>query len=86
VPTYDWQKLRTEQNGKYEKGIANPPAATDWFTLTVRVEGDTVKAFINHDSVPTLVVKKLNQTAIGGVGLTGINYDIEHIRIQYQNQ
>ncbi|RYF12235.1 MAG: hypothetical protein EOO77_17795, partial [Oxalobacteraceae bacterium] len=22
-PTYYWQKLRTEQNGKYEKGIAN---------------------------------------------------------------
>lgn len=84
-PTYYWQKLRTEQNGKYEKGIANPPAATDWFILTVTVEGDTVKAFINHEPTPTLVVQKLNQTMSGKVGLTGINYDIESIRIQYAN-
>lgn len=85
APTYDWQKLRTEQNGTYEKGIASPPAATDWFALTVRVEGETVKAFINHEPTPTLVVKNFNQTTRGRVGLTGINYDIERIRIQYTN-
>lgn len=83
-PKYFWQKLRTEQNGKYEKGIANPPAANDWFTLTVQVEGDTVKAYINHEPTPTLVVQKLNQNTKGKVGLTGLNYDIESVRIQYK--
>ena len=86
MPTYDWQKLRTEQNGKYEKGIANPPAAHDWFTLTVHVGGDTIKAYINHEPTPTLVVQKLNQTTKGRVGLTGINYDIESIKIHYQKE
>jgi hypothetical protein len=84
VPTYDWQKLRAEQNGKYEKGIATPPAATDWFTLTVQVEGNNVKAFINHEELPSLAVKKLNQTTKGRVGLTGINYDIESVNVLYQ--
>ncbi|RYF54532.1 MAG: hypothetical protein EOO39_39225 [Cytophagaceae bacterium] len=84
MPKYDWQKLRAEQNGKYENGIVNPPAATDWFTLTVQVEGDNVKAFINHEESPSLEVKKLNQTSKGRVGLTGINYDIESVKVFYQ--
>lgn len=84
LPKYDWQKLRAEQNGKYEMGIASPPAATDWFTLTLQVEGDNVKAFINHEELPSLEVKKLNQTTKGRVGLTGINYDIESVNVLYR--
>ncbi len=85
-PKYDWQKLRTEHNGEYEKGILNPPKADDWLTLTVHVERETVKAFINHEPNPTLVIKKLNQRTNGRIGLTGINYDIERIEIQYQSK
>jgi len=85
VPQFDWQRLRAEQNGTYEKGVANPPAATDWFTLTVTVVGDSINVYINHEPTPTLAVKKLNQHTTGRIGLTGLNYDIERIRIRYEH-
>lgn len=85
APNYHWHRLRTEHNGVYEKGIAKPPKADDWFTLTLVVDEENVKAYINHEPTPSLTVKKLNTNKTGKVGLTGINCDILGFNIDYQD-
>lgn len=82
-PKYEWQYLRTNQNGKYEKGIANPPEIDAWFKMTLVIDKKTVKAFINDEKMPTLVVDKLNANSNGRVGVSGTGADIESIRITY---
>jgi len=84
APRYEWQKLRAEQNGKYEKGIENAPRPNEWFTMTIEVSRDSVKTYFNYASKPSLVVKKLNENTRGKVGLTGINYDIDRMKIYYK--
>lgn len=84
-PKYDWQKLRTEQNGKYEKGIENASGPNEWFTMKVEVGSDSVKTYFNGSTKPSLVVKKLNTNRKGKVGLTGFNYDIDKMTIYYKD-
>ena len=80
-PDFDWPFLRANHNGIYEKGIDNPPAAEDWVTLTIEIQGDSVQAFINHSQIPTLSVKKLNNRTHGRIGIRVANADLELIRI-----
>lgn len=80
-PKYDWPLLRREFNGVYEKGIENPPNAEDWVTLSIWINDDKVKAFINYATKPALVVKKLNTNKSGYIGITGFNCDVEQIRV-----
>ncbi|WP_147277193.1 hypothetical protein [Runella aurantiaca] len=80
-PKYDWPLLRKEFNGIYEKGIENPPNAEDWVTLSLLINDEEVRAFINHALKPALVVKKLNTNKSGYIGLTGFNCDVEQIRV-----
>lgn len=83
-PKMDWQILRSQYNGIYEKGIENPPEANEWFKLTLEINEKTIKAFINHSNSPSLVVKKLNNNSIGKIGIFGTNADFESIRIEYE--
>ena len=80
-PKYDWPLLRREFNGVYEKGIENPPNAEDWVTLSIWINDNEVKAFINHATKPALVIKKLNTNKSGYLGITGFNCDVEEIRV-----
>lgn len=68
-PTYTWEKLRTEQNGIFEKALVNPPDANGWFHARIEVSDKEVKVFVNDDKVPSLTVKKLNTTTSGKLGL-----------------
>lgn len=36
LPHYNWQRLRKEQNGIFEKNMSDAPPANDWFTLCNR--------------------------------------------------
>ena len=83
-PKLDWQVLRVRYNGIYEKGIANPPKADEWFKLTLDVDEKQVKAYINDSNTPTLVVEKLNQISTGKVGIFGLNADFKSIKIEYK--
>ncbi len=83
-PKLDWQVLRVRYNGIYEKGIANPPKADEWFKLTLDVDEKQVKAYINDSNTPTLVVEKLNQISNGKVGIFGLNADFKSIKIEYK--
>lgn len=68
-PTYTWEKLREEQNGIFEKEISEPPNPNDWFTMTVVIDQNKVKAYINGSKTPALVVKKLNDKQDGKIGI-----------------
>lgn len=80
-PDFDWPYLRENFNGIYEMGIDNPPAAEDWVTLTIEIQGDSIQAFINHSQVPALSVKKLNNRTQGRIGIRVANSDLELVRI-----
>ena len=68
-PYFTWEKLRKERNAIYEKQIIHPPHPNGWFTLKLVFSDTLVKAFINDDELPSLVVQKLNSRHSGKVGL-----------------
>ena len=84
-PIFTWKKLRDELNGAFEKEIINPPNPNDWFTMTIVVDKKSVKAFINQDIKPSLVVDKLNVRMNGKLGIfvgDGAGGDFEQIIVE----
>jgi hypothetical protein len=69
IPGYGWEKLRTEQNGKYEKGVEPAPDPNDWFRARVVVGKDDVSAFVGDAKEPCLKVNFLSTRKRGLVGL-----------------
>lgn len=85
-PVFTWKKLREERNGVFEKEIINPPNPNDWFTMTLIIDKKSVKAFINQDIKPSLVVDKLNIRQNGKLGIfvgDGAGGDFENIIIEH---
>lgn len=68
-PTYTWKKLREAHNGIFEKEIKNPPDPKGWFTLTVDINRDIVKAYIDNSQEESLVIKKLSNNHNGKLGI-----------------
>ena len=68
-PTYTWQKLRTEQPGKYEKPVNPVPDPNGWFHARVVVASPKVSVFVNDAKEPSLVVDQLSDRKKGLVGL-----------------
>ena len=86
-PKYTWEKLRTEQNGVFEKEIINPPDPDDWFKMTLIIDGKIIKAFINSNETPSLVVEKLGDRTSGKLGIfvaDNSGGDFERIEIKYK--
>jgi hypothetical protein len=68
-PTYTWQKLRTEQPGKYEQPVDPAPDPNGWFHARVVVASPKVSVFVNDATAPSLVVTQLSDRRKGLVGL-----------------
>ncbi len=68
-PTYTWQKLRTEQPGKYEKPVNPAPDPNGWFHARIVVASPKVSVFVNDAKEPSLVVEQLSDRKKGLVGL-----------------
>ncbi len=68
-PTYTWQKLRTEQPGKYEKAVNPVPDPNGWFHVRVVVASPKVSVFVEDAKEPCLVVDQLSDRKKGLVGL-----------------
>ncbi|ULQ55241.1 hypothetical protein KJS94_11365 [Flavihumibacter rivuli] len=68
-PEFTWKRLREERNAQFEQEIINPPDPNGWFTMTLVIEGDTVRAFINDARTPSLVVRRLGANKVGRLGL-----------------
>jgi len=68
-PTYTWQKLRTEQPGKYEKAVSPVPDPNGWFHARVVIASPKVSVFVNDAKEPCLVVEQLSDRKKGLVGM-----------------
>lgn len=68
-PTNTWQKLRTEQPGKYEQPVNPVPDANAWFHVRVVVASPKVSVFVGDGKEPCLVVNQLSDRKKGLVGL-----------------
>jgi hypothetical protein len=68
-PTYTWNKLRTEQPGKYEKAVNPVPDPNDWFHARIVVASPKVSVFVNEAKEPSLVVDQLSDRKKGLAGL-----------------
>jgi hypothetical protein len=68
LPTYDWQKLRSEQPEKFEQPVAPAPDPNGWFHVRVVVAHPKVSVFVNDAVEPCLVVEQLSERKTGWVG------------------
>jgi hypothetical protein len=68
-PTYTWQKLRTENPGKYEQPVNPVPDPNGWFQARIVVASPKVSVFVNDAKEPSLVVNQLSDRKKGLVGL-----------------
>jgi hypothetical protein len=68
-PVNTWQKLRTEQPGKYEKAVNPVPDPNAWFHARVVVASPKVSVFVGDAAEPCLVVDQLSDRKKGLVGL-----------------
>ena len=68
-PDFPWDRLRKEQNGKYEKSVSGVPNPDDWFHVKIVVEPPHVRVYVNNDTEPCLSIDKLNNQQSGKMGL-----------------
>jgi hypothetical protein len=68
-PDYPWERLRKEQNAKYEKAISPAPDPNAWFHARIVVNNGRVKVYVNNASSPSLEVDKLNTQKNGKIGV-----------------
>lgn len=83
-PDFPWERLRKEQNAKYEKAITPAPDPNEWFHAKIVVEYPHVKVYVNNNSEPSLTVDKLNERKTGKIGLWvghGSNGDFANLTI-----
>lgn len=69
LPDYDWDRLRKERNGIYEKAVTPAPAATDWFHARIVVGERQIQVYVDDAREPSLTVDKLNDRKDGLFGL-----------------
>jgi hypothetical protein len=69
IPNYGWSKLRTQFPSQYEKKVIPVPNPNDWFHVTLNIKGDTINAYVENSTIPSLVVKKLTNTKSGKIAL-----------------
>jgi hypothetical protein len=68
-PVHTWQKLRTEQPGKYEQPVNPVPDPNGWFRARVVVASPKVSVFVNDAKQPCLIVEQLSDRKKGLVGV-----------------
>ena len=56
-PDYPWFRLRKENPGKYESYVDLVPG--EWTKVTITVQGDKARLYVNGSQQPTLIVNDL---------------------------
>ena len=69
LPVYTWQKLRTDQPGKYEQAVNPVPDPNAWFRPRIVIANPKVSVFVGDAKDPCLMVNLLNDRKKGLVGL-----------------
>ena len=73
-PAYPWERLRKENPLVYENTITPAPIPTKWLHANIVVTKDDITVYVNHSTIPSLKVKKLNDRNSGGIGLWDVYY------------
>jgi hypothetical protein len=68
-PAHTWETLRENTPSIYEHPIEPIPDPAGWFHARIDVSATEVKVYVDHASLPSLVVTRLEPRASGGVGL-----------------
>jgi hypothetical protein len=68
-PKFPWDMLRAEHPLVYENTVNPMPLATDWFHAQIVVTEQEIIVYVNHSTIPSLKVKKLNNRTDGKIGL-----------------
>jgi hypothetical protein len=68
-PVNTWQKLRTEQPGKYEKAVNPVPDPNGWFHARIVVASPSATVFVGDGKEPCLAITQLSDRKTGLVGL-----------------
>jgi hypothetical protein len=69
TPEFGWAVLRGKYPGKYEQPVQPPPDPDGWFHASVVLDYPVVSVYVNNSDQPSLVVRQLNETKSGWVGL-----------------
>jgi hypothetical protein len=69
APAYSWQRLRSEQPGKFENAVSPVPDPNDWFHARIVVTDSRVSVFVAGAGEPCFEVGPLNARKQGSVGL-----------------
>ena len=64
IPGFGWQKLRTENPGKYESYVDLVPG--QWTRVKIQVAGATARLYVNGAEQPVLIVTDLKQPPAPG--------------------
>lgn len=68
MPRYDWSYLRETQPGKYENVLLRAVNPNEWFHVKIVISKNEIKAFVNKDDMPSLVVQPISQIVSGKIG------------------
>src|SRR5215510_3943432 len=68
-PDKNWEQLRSEKNGIYEKAIEPAPDPNDWFSTRIVLADRKIKVYINDATEPCLEAAELSERTGGWVGL-----------------
>ena len=69
MPTYTWDRLRSEHPGQYEKAIDPAPDPNGWVHVRIVVAHPKISVFVNNAETPSLVVDQLTDHKSGWIGL-----------------
>ena len=65
IPGFPWQKLRSENPGKYESYTDLVPG--QWTQVKIQVAGSRARLFVNGAEQPVLIVNDLKQQSVNGL-------------------
>jgi hypothetical protein len=68
-PDKNWEQLRSEKKGVYEKAIEPAPDPNDWFNTRIVLSDRKVSVYINDATEPCLEAAELSDRTGGWVGL-----------------
>lgn len=68
LPSYDWQKLRTDFPNKYEHSLNPAPNPDEWFHVRIIVNTPKISVFVNNNSNPELEFEQLSNHRDGSIG------------------
>jgi len=84
LPAYDWQKLRGNYPGQFEKPVIAAPAADQWFHARIVITHPRITVFINGAVEPCLAVDQLSDRTGGWIGFwagNGSGGDFANLKI-----